>query len=322
MRLRRLDLLRYGRFTDQTIDFGERVDGEPDLHIVYGPNEFGKTTAFTGFLDLLFGIEMQSRYGFLHPYATMRVGGCLELSVGARDLVRIKRPQPTLRDADNEPVAEALILGDLSGLERNAYRAMFSLDDDTLEAGGKSILASNGELGQLLFSATAGLSDLSRTLLDLRSETDGFTKPNSRSGELQQLKATLGILKEERDAIDTLASEYHRLATARDEAASQYEAALAERTKAQTGLARVQRLLAALPRMAALRQLRERLEPFRTLPDAPPGWLSELPGLQEAENRHRSGTEQAESEVKRLSDELMAVVVDERALILPAASTN
>lgn len=316
MRLRRLDLLRYGMFTDQTIDFGERVDGEPDLHVVYGPNEAGKTTAFTGFLDLLFGIEMQSRYGFLHPYATMRVAGCLELSVGARDLVRIKRPQPTLRDADNEPVAEGLILGDLSGLDRNAYRAMFSLDDDTLEAGGKSILASNGELGQLLFSATAGLSDLSRRLLDLRSEMDGFAKPNSRSGELQQLKATLIALKQERDGIDTLASEYSRLAAARDEAASQYEAALAERTKAQTGLARVQRLLATLPRMAALRQLRERLEPFRTLPDAPPGWLSELPGLQEAENRHRSDTEKAESEVKRLSDELMAVVVDERALNL------
>ena len=314
MRLRRLDLVRYGRFTDQTIDFGERVDGEPDLHIVYGPNEAGKSTAFTGFLDLLFGIEMQSRYGFLHPYATMRVGGCLELSVGARDLVRIKRPQPTLRNADNEPVGEGLILGDLSGLDRNAYRTMFSLDDDTLEAGGKSILASNGELGQLLFSATAGLSDLSTTLLELRSETDGFSKPNSRSGELQELKGTLATLKQERDAIDMLASEYNRLAAARNEAASQYEAALAERTNAQTGQARVQRLLAALPRMAALRKLRERLEPFGTLADAPPGWLGELPGLQEAENRHRSETAYAENEVKRLSDELLAVVVDQRAL--------
>jgi uncharacterized protein YhaN len=36
MRLKRLDLARYGKFTDQSIDFGERMDGEPDLHIVYG----------------------------------------------------------------------------------------------------------------------------------------------------------------------------------------------------------------------------------------------------------------------------------------------
>jgi uncharacterized protein YhaN len=316
MRLRRLDLARYGRFTDQTIDFGERVDGEPDLHIVYGPNEAGKSTAFTGFLDLLFGIEMQSRYGFLHPYATMRIGGCLELSAGPRDLVRIKRPNPTLRDATNEPVPEGLILGELGGLDRNAYRTMFSLDDDTLEAGGKSILASNGELGQLLFSASAGLSDLSKTLLELRLETDGFAKPGARSGELQQLKAALVTLKQERDAIDTLASEYNRLTAARDAAASQYDAALAERAQAQARFASVQRLLAAVPRMAALRQLRERLEPFAELPEAPPGWLGELPALQQGENRHRSETERAEADVKRLSDELDAVVVDEPALRL------
>jgi uncharacterized protein YhaN len=213
----------------------------------------------------------------------MRVGGCLEFSAGPRELVRIKRPNPTLRDASNEPVPEGLILGELGGLDRNAYRTMFSLDDDTLEAGGKSILASNGELGQLLFSASAGLADLSRTLLELRSETDGFTKPGARSGELQQLRAVLVTLKQERDAIDTLASEYNRLTAAKDGAASQYEASLAERAQAQAGLARVQRLLAALPRMAALRQLRERLGPFTGLPEAPPGWLGELPELQRGE---------------------------------------
>ena len=39
MRLRRLDLTRYGKFTDFAIDFGERADGGPDLHIIYGLNE-------------------------------------------------------------------------------------------------------------------------------------------------------------------------------------------------------------------------------------------------------------------------------------------
>ena len=44
---------------------------------------------------------------------------------------------------------------------------MFSLDDDTLEDGGESILASKGDLGQLLFSASAGLSDLGRNLEEI-----------------------------------------------------------------------------------------------------------------------------------------------------------
>lgn len=38
MRLRRLDLTRYGKFTDCSIDFGERCEGQPDLHVIYGPN--------------------------------------------------------------------------------------------------------------------------------------------------------------------------------------------------------------------------------------------------------------------------------------------
>ena len=313
MRLRRLDLTRYGKFTDLMIDFGERVDGQPDFHIVYGPNEAGKSTAFSAFLDLLFGIEMQSRYGFQHGYDTMRIGGCLELSVGARELVRIKKPQPTLRDAGGAPVAENLILGDMAGLDRNAYRTMFSLDDDSLEAGGKSILASNGELGQLLFSASAGLSELSRTLSDLRSETDGFTKP-PRSSELYNLKAALASLRQQRDEIDTIASEYNRLAAARDAADGAYTKALGERASAKADLARVGRLLTALPRAAALRRLLDELEPLSEVLGSPPGWLAELPALQQDEERHRSATALAEAEVNRLSDELVAIDVDEQAL--------
>ncbi len=106
MRLRRLALTRYGKFTDRVIDFGPAVAGAPDLHIVYGPNEAGKSTAFAGFLDLLFGIEPQSRYNFLHPYDTMRIGGCLELPDGAREVSRIKRKQNSLLDAGGQPVPE------------------------------------------------------------------------------------------------------------------------------------------------------------------------------------------------------------------------
>ena len=316
MRIRRLDLSRYGKFTDRAIDFGERVDGQPDLHIVYGPNEAGKSTAFSGFLDLLFGIEVQSRYGFLHPYPTMRVGGCLELSIGPRELIRTKRRQGSLLDAANEPVPDSLILGDLGGLDRSSYRTMFSLDDETLEAGGKSILASNGELGQLLFSASAGLAELSRTLTGIRTDAEVFAKAHARGGELQQLKADLAALKQEREAIDTLASEYGRLAAARDEATKQYRGALAERGPVELALTQVRNMLTALPRLAALRDLQVRLEPLEDTPNAPAGWAAELMALQEADIGHRSETGLADADVKRLSVELAEVVTDDPALRL------
>lgn len=75
MRLQRLELVRYGKFTERHLDFGEAKLGEPDFHLIYGPNEAGKSTLFSGFLDLIFGIERSSPYGFLHPYQAMRIGG-------------------------------------------------------------------------------------------------------------------------------------------------------------------------------------------------------------------------------------------------------
>lgn len=60
------------------------------------------------------------------------------------------------RSDSPEPAPEAV--------NRVVSRTMFCLDDETLEAGGESILASKGDLGHLLFSATAGLADLSARL--------------------------------------------------------------------------------------------------------------------------------------------------------------
>src|SRR4051812_11870107 len=170
MRINRLHMTRYGMFTDYSIDFGERRKGTPDLHIVYGPNEAGKSTALAAFLDLLFGIETRSRFNFLHPYATMRIGASLELANGSRELIRVKRLQNSLLDDQEQPISEGIVLGALGGINRESYRTMFSLDDETIEAGGESVLASKGDLGQLLFSASAGLADLSRSLVRIRDE--------------------------------------------------------------------------------------------------------------------------------------------------------
>ncbi|KAF0122458.1 MAG: hypothetical protein FD152_3557 [Xanthobacteraceae bacterium] len=96
MRLRRLDLTRYGHFTDRSIDFGEASPGEPDFHVIYGLNEAGKSTSLAAYLDLLFGIEERSNYGFLHSYQTMEVGGIVDLAEGRAELRRCfpRRPFP------------------------------------------------------------------------------------------------------------------------------------------------------------------------------------------------------------------------------------
>ncbi|MFT4118360.1 AAA family ATPase [Bradyrhizobium sp.] len=314
MRLRRLELTRYGKFTDRSIDFGERVDGQPDLHIIYGPNEAGKSTAFAAFLDLLFGIGSQSPFNFLHPYPTMRIGAALDIAGETREFARLKRPQNSLVDGQDRSVPEAAIRGELGGIERDAYRTMFSLDDETLEKGGESILASKGDLGQLLFSASAGLSHLSDRLVDLTADADSFYKYRARSGALADLKARLAELKAEREQFDTLATDHARLVDTRDRATVQYDDAVKARAEVQRRVDEIRGYLAALPRLTALRGIRARLAPLADIPDAPPGWAVEVPQLQKQEIELAVKINAVADEIGQLADEVRAVIVDETAL--------
>ena len=65
---------------------------------------------------------------------------------------------------DDRPLDESLLTAELAGVDREAFHMMFSLDDESLEKGGEAILASHGDLGQLLFSASAGLAEISDRL--------------------------------------------------------------------------------------------------------------------------------------------------------------
>ena len=319
MRLARLDLTRYGKFTDLAIDFGALKDGQPDLHILYGANEAGKTTALSAYLDLLFGIETQgrerrSRYSFLHPEATLRIGAALEIDGTIRELARIKNPQRSLLDGADRPVTDAVLAGELGGLDRDTYRAMFSLDDDTIESGGESILASKGDLGQLLFSATAGLAELGRRLVDIRGEADKIYKKHARASELHDLKSRLASLKEERAKIDTIASQYAVLVHQRDTTKGLYDDAMVARGLIEARRGEIGRLLTALPRLNALNVLRGRLDALQELPNAPVNAAEDLPGLTKDDLELSIRVETASQDVARLTAEHDEIVLDDPAL--------
>ena len=313
MRIRKLGLRRYGKFTDEIIDFGERSAGAPDLHIVYGPNEAGKSTAMSACMDLFYGIHHQSRFNFLHPYPTMRIEAELEIFGTVRSFSRIKLPHNSLLDDAGNTVADAMLLGELGGLDRNAYQTMFCLDDETLEAGGESILASKGDLGHLLFSATAGLADLSDRLGSAKAEAESFFRSGKRSGVLVDLKKELANLKDERDRIDTLASEYSRLVIERDEATSAYTEALAQRGRTQARIDEVQRFINALPRLQSFRSLRAELLPLATLPDAPSTWADDLPALTTRQTKLATQAQTVAETIAALRNELERLVVNASA---------
>lgn len=271
MRLERLDLTRYGRFTERSLSFSPPAPAGPDLHIIYGPNEAGKSTLFSGWLDLLFGIPIRSRYDFLHRGPTMQIGAHLTHAGTELELKRLKRNNANLLDRHDAPVPETVLQSALGGLSRDGYSAMFSLDDDTLEKGGDSILANRGDLGEMLFSASAGLSGLAPRLEAIRADLDGFHRSGKRSGWLYDAKKQLLDLDRQRRALEVSANALQKLTRESVAAEQEWREARTREEAVQAELGRLQDVAGALPLLGRLAGLEARLAPLRHLPDADAG---------------------------------------------------
>lgn len=185
MRLRHLDLIRYGRFTDRRLDFGAG-DGETDVTLVYGENEAGKSTAFSAWLDLLFGLPLQHPYDFLHARKDLLVGATLDTDEGPLTLRRTGQRQGSLTDDNGRVVDERRLTLLLHGLDRDGYRTRFSLDDEVLRRGGEEIARAKGDLGQLLHAGSSGLSGFAELLKAAEEEVEGFHKPRGRTTVLAE----------------------------------------------------------------------------------------------------------------------------------------
>ncbi|WP_312223109.1 ATP-binding protein [Rhizobium rhizoryzae] len=310
MRLSRLDLTRYGKFTDRVLDFGARREGLPDLHIVYGLNEAGKSTAFSAYLDLLFGIPDKSSYDFLHAYSAMQIGGRLEIDGRGQDFIRIKKRTNALLDHSGQPLPEAVIASALGGLTRDSYRAMFSLDEHSLQDGGRAIVESKGDLGELLFSASAGLAELSRVLNATEEEAFAFHKKRARTTQLADLKQRLAGLKAERDEIDTYAPAFAGLVSTRDQVQKNYSAVLQELSGAQVEALRLQAELRALPLLRELRRTEEALAPLADLPRPPREWAALLAEAMRDETQLETERAGLAASIERLENEIAAIAID------------
>jgi uncharacterized protein YhaN len=214
MRIGRLDLLRYGHFTDLSIDLPPR---EMDLHVIFGPNEAGKSTAMAAIEDLLFGIPATSPRNFLHDYAAMRVGGILDSDGKALQVRRRKGNKDTLLGANDLPLpaGDGALAGLIGGANREFFVRMFALDHERLREGGRDIVAARDNVGQMLFAAGAGITGLRGHLTAMAEEADSLWGAR-RSGRRkyaqaeERLKAADVALREH----TVTANKWHDLRTA------------------------------------------------------------------------------------------------------------
>ena len=255
MRIGRLDLLRYGRFTDVSLGLPAH---DPDIHILFGPNEAGKSTALAAVEDLLFGIPHNSPLNFLHEYASMRIGAVLENDDQTLEVRRRKGNRDTLLTPEESPIplGERALAPFLDGADRGFLARMFSLDHERLRQGGRDILDAQDEIGQMLFSAGAGLSGLRDTLKTLADEADGLWA--SRRAARRKYFQAEDRLREAETALRAhtiTAAKWQELKRAHDATKNTYATLEAEIEKAsgeQRKLGRIRRVYRGVRRKAEL----------------------------------------------------------------------
>jgi uncharacterized protein YhaN len=266
MRLRALNLDLFGHFAGKSYDFGTAGPDAPDFHIIYGPNEAGKTTTMEAYLRLLYGFDAREAYDFQHQRKNLRVSGTFETAQGDLSLIRLPTRTASLTDAHDAPLPEAAIATHLGGLGPDDYRSLLCLDDDTIERGGEEIANSKGDIGRLLFSAAAGVSDLTAVLDGVETQANALLLKRSSKTEMAHLKKELAEVTAQIKAQDVPASAYRKLQQALATTTAEENQINMQRTALMGQLAQIKAQQNALPLLQRLDQLDAALA---AMPDYP-----------------------------------------------------
>src|SRR6266581_1719721 len=325
MKLARLLLQAFGPFTDKTLDFAASPG---NLHLIYGPNEAGKSAALRAITDLRFGIPRPSTDDFIHPTGQMRIAGLFIDDQGepiglvrrkgrgstlARFDVATEQPDPAL------PVLREHELALTGGVERGEFEAMFGLNHARLRAGGDLLLKGEGELGSALFEASAGTRGIAAILTGLDDDAKKIFNPHGRA-QNATINEARRQLDEQRSAwrqAQTKPADWQVLHRAHEQA----KARLAEIDQAIEALRRRENELTELRTVEPLLRQHDRalaeLQALAEVPDLPEGGREERLAAEQAQRRAQQDLKDAELELKRCA-EALAVLVIEAPLLLHA----
>ncbi|WP_349359788.1 AAA family ATPase [Stappia sp.] len=302
MRFDRLDLLRYGHLSACSLRF--RPDAR--LHLVYGPNEAGKSTVLAAISDLLFGFPHQTSSDFLHEASSLRIAATLRNRAGETLAFRRRkgRKNTLLADSDaEEALRDDALVPFLGGATREIFERSFGLGSEGLREGGKAMLdGADGEEG-VLFAAATGLHGVRNLRADLAAEADAIFAPRaSRDRLFYQAKDRYDAAKQEEKERELRAAEWKALNDAIAEAQAAHEEADARFRETSRKAERLQRLIDLEPVLSELAAGERALAAYDDLAEVTHRRAEELSTRLEA--RERTGTTLAEAE--RAAQEALA----------------
>ena len=269
MKILTLNLKAVGPFTDVVLDLSA---GKQGLHLIYGPNEAGKTSTLRALSHMLFGFPQRSADNFVHPNEQLRIGGTLQHSGGDELIVIRRRGQKnTLRGPDDSAIINEEHLAQfLGGINQNTFDTMFGIDHERLTRAGEEIRTGQGQLGELLFAAGAGLAGLSQAQKKLHEELDELYRPRGQNPRINKALTELRGVQDELKRRQLSSEEwlthdraYHEAAIAAEQIREQVRKFRAEQGRlkrmksASTLVARRRRLMQELDELGEVIRLRD-----------------------------------------------------------------
>jgi uncharacterized protein YhaN len=278
MKICEIRLIAFGPFTDVRIDLSEGKEG---LHIIYGPNEAGKSSALRALRHMLYGIPERSLDNFLHPYTKMRVGAAIQRKDGdVLEFVRRKGRSNTLRAVDDKTVLDESILHQfLSGVNADLFSTMFGIAHADLVRGGREIIQGGGSMGQIIFAAGSGVANLRAVQEELQSEIDLLFKPSGQKPKINEALSKLNKSRKELRDAQLPGQEWVNHDQALQEAQDRKQAVDQELAHKQRDRHRIERIKEALPIIARRRELIEDYKNYATAVLLPENFRDERHGL-------------------------------------------
>ncbi len=314
MKLQQLDLLAVGPFTQVTLDFSQ---GRHGLHIVFGPNEAGKSSALRAITDFFYGFPTRTSDDFLHPYKNLRVGGTLCHSDGTvHRLVRRKGNQNTLRDEfDTAPVPDEVLRKYLGDVDRNSFATMFGINHESLRRGGQDLVAGGGEIGEALFASAAGLSELRSVQSGLADELQALFKPHGPGGTLGTAIKALDAARDrrKRSLVSSEAWENHR--SIMENAKQRREQLVKEIQSKQSEILRCKRILRSIPLVASWKASQSKLAAEATTPMLHEQFGKQAQSLLLKFNQNESRIEHLQKRLQELKEQIDALPTPDDGLL-------
>lgn len=306
MRFNQVNAKAYGHFTDFKLDF----PSDKSLHIIFGPNEAGKSTMLRAFRSFLFGIDHITKDSFKHQNANLRIEGTITTNDGAYSFARKKGRNNTILPLDGSAMTDEKLQSILR-INEEFFQNLFGLDYKSLRAGGHAILTSGGNAGASIFAASSGMNHIRDVLKKIKQEEETLYKEGRAKREIDHLVEEFRKFKKEVHENSLTGTMWNELQKGKDSLQKKIDDVEAQKRDLTIKKSKLERIKRNLPLLAKRENILIELKNYESVKILPDATREERVFLETEMNKKKSILQNATLKIQLLKDDIEKMIIQE-----------